>query len=217
MRMIGIVKGETVFDLACGQGFFSKAFFDAGAKVFGADAGQELVDFAKKLVPEATFRVADSHRLLFLVDGSVDKIAIVLALQNIKKLEETIVECARILKPSGKLFVVLNHPAFRIPRASAWGFDESLGVQYRRIDSYLSESQIQIDMHPGSNKKILTTSFHRPLQSYTKAFAKVGFAVTNTEEWISHRKSQKGPRQKAEDKARNEIPLFMALEIQKLR
>jgi ubiquinone/menaquinone biosynthesis C-methylase UbiE len=188
-------------------------FFDAGAKVSGADAGEELVEFAKRLVPEAAFRVADSHRLLFVADASMDKIAIVLALQNIKKLQETIIECARVLKPTGKLFIVLNHPSFRVPRASAWGFDEKMNVQYRRVDSYLSESQIQIDMHPGSDKKVFTTSFHRPLQVYMKALAKSGFVITRLEEWISHRKSEAGPRQQAEDKARNEIPLFLALEV----
>ncbi len=39
--------------------------------------------------------------------------------------------------------------------------------------------------------------------------AKHGFAVTRLEEWISNKKSQKGPRVTAEDKARKEIPLFL--------
>jgi hypothetical protein len=35
------------------------------------------------------------------------------------------------------------------------------------------------------------------------------------EEWISHKKSEKGTRQLAEDVARKEFPLFMALELRK--
>jgi hypothetical protein len=35
------------------------------------------------------------------------------------------------------------------------------------------------------------------------------------EEWESHKKSQPGPRAKAEDQARKEIPLFLYLEAVK--
>jgi hypothetical protein len=35
--------------------------------------------------------------------------------------------------------------------------------------------------------------------------------VTMLEEWNSHRKSEPGPRAKAEDLARKEIPLFLCL------
>lgn len=35
------------------------------------------------------------------------------------------------------------------------------------------------------------------------------------EEWISHKKSEKGPRQSAEDTARREFSLFLMLEARK--
>ncbi|MCX6716038.1 MAG: hypothetical protein NT077_03410, partial [Candidatus Taylorbacteria bacterium] len=90
--------------------------------------------------------------------------------------------------------------------------------QYRRIDSYLSDGQIEIDMTPGENdpaKKKTTMSFHRPLQSYFKALNKAGFAVSRLEEWISHKKSQNGPRAAEEDRIRKEIPMFLMLEAVK--
>ena len=75
-------------------------------------------------------------------------------------------------------------------------------------------------MTPGEKlqkKKIKTVSFHRPLQYYIKLLSKNGFALTRLEEWISHKKSQKGPKQSIEDTARKEIPLFMALEIKSIK
>ncbi|MFM2357738.1 MAG: hypothetical protein RJA61_475, partial [Candidatus Parcubacteria bacterium] len=51
---------------------------------------------------------------------------------------------------------------------------------------------------------------------YVKNLANAGFAVVRLEEWISHKKSEVGPRQKAEDKARIEFPLFMCLECKPL-
>ena len=127
-----------------------------------------------------------------------------------------LLECYRVLRPTGKIYLVLNHPAFRVPKASAWGFDEAEMVQYRRVDRYLSELPIKIDMHPGATEKTYTMSYHRPLQFYGKALRKAGLAITNIEEWISHRASDSGPRAEAENRARKEIPLFLFLEVGKV-
>ena len=67
-------------------------------------------------------------------------------------------------------------------------------------------------MHPGDNPKEVTTSFHRPLQFYSKSLFKNGFCITRIEEWNSFKKSEPGPRAQAEDKARKEIPLFLFIE-----
>ena len=91
------------------------------------------------------------------------------------------------------------------------------GVQYRRVERYLSELHIPIQMHPGADPREKTLSFHRPLQSYAKALASAGFAIARIEEWNSHKKSQPGPHAKAEDLARKEIPLFLLLEAKKIR
>ena len=135
-------------------------------------------------------------------------------LQNVN---DVLIECKRVLKTTGRIILVLNHPAFRVPQGSDWYFND--GIQSRIVSKYLSESKIYIDMTPGENnpkKKIQTISFHRPLQYYVKLFSKNGFAVTRLEEWISHKQSQTGPRQTAEDKARKEIPMFMCLEVKKI-
>ncbi|MEK7623113.1 MAG: SAM-dependent methyltransferase, partial [Patescibacteria group bacterium] len=121
-------------------------------------------------------------------------------------------ECRRVLKANGRLLLVLNHPVFRVPKASAWGWDEANHVQYRRIDKYLSVARLKIEMHPGDDPSIHTWSFHRPLQVYMKALHKAGFAVTRLEEWISNRQGPKGKTFVALEQARKEIPLFLFLE-----
>jgi hypothetical protein len=105
----------------------------------------------------------------------------------------------------------MNHPAFRIPKQSSWGYDDTDGVQYRRVDQYIAESKSEIEMHPGMKDSPKTISFHRPLQYYMKLLGKTGFAVDRFEEWISHKDSDSGPRAKAENRARKEIPLFLYL------
>lgn len=219
LRLVAPKNGDKIFDLACGQGFFAREFAKAGAKVAASDIAEELVRIAKELSKKAgadvEYHVSGADNISFIKDGSIDKITIVLALQNIENLNGTLAECARILKKGGSLFVVLNHPAFRIPKLSSWGW-EGDKVQYRRIDQYMTESKTEIAMHPGNRKSETTVSFHRPLQVYFKTFKKNGLAVTGLEEWISNKKSEPGPRAKAEDKARKEIPLFMMVEAIKI-
>ncbi len=239
VRLLGNIKDKRVLDLACGQGLFSRVFADMGARVTGVDAASKLIALAKAKKGSAIqYFVAPADKIPFVKDASQDAITIILSLQNIENIAGVLKEASRVLKPGGRLFIVLNHPAFRVPKASSWGWDatakalrapvkdaknvpaqkertESYGVQYRRVDRYLSESRAEIVMHPGENPKEKTISFHRPLQIYAKALEKSGFMIARIEEWNSHRKSENGPRKDAEDRARKEFPLFLFIEASK--
>ena len=232
IRILDPKPGMKVADVACGQGYFSRAFAANGADVVACDISPELIELAKAkplgaptskgpaVKPgQLAFSVAPADSLSFMSDGSVDALTIILAIQNIENLAGTMAEAARVLRAGGRLILVTNHPAFRIPKASSWVWDDKSATQYRRIDAYMSDSKVEIDMTPGADKpadKKLTVSFHRPLQSYFKAMSKAGLAVSRLEEWISHKESQKGPRQEAEDRIRKEIPMFLMLEAKKI-
>lgn len=224
-------EGKRVADIACGQGYFANAFAAAGAvEVFGADISPELIALARKnaastlsaeLAKKVRFEVAPADKIPVAKSGAYDVATIVLALQNIKDLTGTVREAARILTRGGRLVLVLNHPCFRIPKASAWGYDEAKQLQFRRVDHYGLPFTAEIDMNPGTSsgvgpaKKVKTLSLHRPLQDYFKALSAAGLITVGLEEWISHKKSESGPRAKAEDQARKEFPLFLTIVAQK--
>ncbi|MFI5260457.1 MAG: class I SAM-dependent methyltransferase [Candidatus Paceibacteria bacterium] len=217
MRVLDLKPGERVIDIACGQGFFTRACRETGATVAGADISAELITLAREQsAPELSFYVAPAHTLGFAKDAAYDTAIIVLAIQNIEQMDATFAEASRVLAPNGRLVLVLNHPAFRVLKHSSWGYDADTQEQYRRVDRYLSAEKVLVDMHPGQQNGEQTISYHRSLQDISKALRKNGFAIGRLEEWISHRSSEKGPRQKAEDTARKEIPLFMMLEAVKV-
>lgn len=218
LRALNLKKDETVLDLACGQGFFSREFDTAGAHVTGCDVSSELITLAKAQSGKSiTYHTTQAHELFFSGVEGYETVVCILALQNIEDLAGTYREVSRVLVTGGRFVFVINHPAFRIPKESRWEWDDATGIQFRRVDRYLSASNVSIDMHPGMKNSAITVSYHRSLQDFFKAGAKVGFAVTRLEEWISHKRSERGPRQKAEDTARKEIPLFLMIEAKKIK
>jgi ubiquinone/menaquinone biosynthesis C-methylase UbiE len=220
LRCIAPKAGEKALDVACGEGFFSRALAESGCDVVGADVSTELVTEARKVAPASgatpSYVVAPAHELGFVDPDSQDLALCVLALQNIANPHEVFPAIAKALKVGGRLGIVLNHPAFRIPKQSSWGWDPETRAQYRRVDKYLSESKDRIQMHPGSDPSATTLSYHRPLQYFVKQLGKAGFAITNLEEWVSHRVSDSGPRAEAENAIRKEIPLFLFIEAKRL-
>jgi ubiquinone/menaquinone biosynthesis C-methylase UbiE len=216
LRMLAPKRGDLILDLACGQGYFARLIAAAGAEVIGIDLSKELIAIAKEKSPTISYRIASSEST-GLKKESIDAVVTVLAFENIKKIDETVAEIQHVLKKEGRFLLVMLHPAFRIPQHADWGFDTKKELQYRRVDKYLSEVKVDIELNPyKGGKKITSTTFHRPLQWYMKIFKKHGLAMTGIEEWISHKKSGVGPRQKAEDAARKEFPMFIALELKKL-
>ncbi len=87
--------------------------------------------------------------------------------------------------------------------------------QYRRVDADLSPAPREIVMNPGAVASgalpVTTTTYHRPIGAYVKAFAAAGLRIDALVEWPSVRTSQSGPRAAEENRARREIPMFLAL------
>lgn len=218
LRMLAAKKGDKVLDVACGQGYFARLVAASGVVVVGVDVSADLIALANSNAStHESYRVGNAEALPALKLGLFDSAFSVLAFENIKSIHKVLDGMHDCLVRDGKAVIVLLHPAFRIPQHSDWGYDMKRAVQYRKTEKYLSEISIPIELSPFKGaSKVNTTTFHRSLQWYVKAFRNAGFCIVNLEEWISHKKSEIGPRQIAEDAARKEIPLFLALEVKKI-
>lgn len=218
MKLLGVGSGKVFLDLACGEGSFAHMVSKAGGGVVGVDASPTLVRQAQmKKMKLGEFFVADVSRGIRDVASMMfDGAAIILALQNIENMRGVCFSAAKVLKSGAPFVIVLNHPAFRIPRQSSWGFEESRKLMYRRVDSYLSEHAIPMQMHPGAAPGVKTTSYHRPISAYISALVDAGFTVDAMEEWTSHKESTSGPRAKAENRIRQEIPMFLAIRARRV-
>ena len=216
LRMLAIQEGESVADVCCGQGVLVKPVLDAGAgKFFGVDASPRLIAAAKDRHgkdPRASFLTADACKPGSWADGSYDAATCLMAVHDVPDIVAMFSNVAKALKPGGRAVLVFMHPCFRIPKKSHWGFDNDQKIQFRRMDSYGTPLEIQITTHPGKGGPEQTIFYHRPLSELLTAIGKSGMTVNVCEELYSHRRSQGGGAfSKAEHKAAEEFPLFIAL------
>ena len=219
LKLLAPEKGKQYLDIACGEGAFTRLLVKSGVRTFGFDASPSLIERAQRLAPtNAKYAIGDATRFSKLCQGlKFDGAACLMAIQNIDPIAPVFHDAATVLAPGAPFVLVMNHPSFRIPRQSAWGFEEVRQIQYRRVDMYMSMLKIPILAHPGADRSIKTVSYHRPLSSYINALGANGFAVTALEEWTSNRVSDSGPKAKAENRARAEFPMFLALRAVKIK
>ncbi len=224
LRLLGCEAGTRVLDVACGQGVLSRLLNERGVQTVGVDASRKLIEAATaRSGPLGQFLIGDARELPGMIDdlggpGSLDAAACVMALMNMDPVEPVLRGCAALLKPAAPLVVVVLHPAFRAPGRTAWGWDKApdgTARQYRRVDAYLTLDRREIVMNPGGTaagaNAVTTPTFLRPVGWYAARLVDAGFVIDAVEEWVSRRVSQPGPRADEENRARGEIPLFLAV------
>lgn len=226
-RLLALQAGERVVDIACGQGVLCARLAARGdlGGVVGVDASPSLIAVAQqRLGDRVTLMEGDARRLDTLGLSGFDAATCVLALMNIDDLEAACRGAASVLRPGGRFVGVILHPAFRSPQTTAWGWtnDGRTGVpiQFRRVDRYMSERHTDIVMNPGEaaagKPAVVTVTHHRPVSVYVNALAAAGMCIDALEEWVSDRRSQAGPRADAENMARTEIPMFLAIRARRM-
>jgi 2-polyprenyl-3-methyl-5-hydroxy-6-metoxy-1,4-benzoquinol methylase len=104
-----VQPGERVLDAGCGEGRFTAALADAGARVVGIDVAEEPLRRARAGRPELDLRVLAPAGPWELQDASFD---VVWAGETIEHVADTagwLSEVRRVLRPGGRL--LLSTPA----------------------------------------------------------------------------------------------------------
>jgi len=230
LRMLDLQAGQSILDLACGQGVLCRWLAAEAARnpgqtptqIVGIDAAPGLIEAARRREQTdrlgITYLLGDARELPKnpdLKESSFDAITCILAIQNMTPLTPIWQGAKHLLKPHGRLIVVMMHPCFRIPRQSTWHWDPAKNQQLRLISSYLTSSKTEIEMRPGQlahgGPGEQTTTFHRPLQAYINTLGSAGLLIDHIEEWTSHKKNEPGPRKDELERSRREIPMFLAI------
>jgi len=215
--VLKLLEGEKkpqahLLDLACGQGVLARHLPKA-MRYFGVDGSSALIHSAKQynLKTSHQFVVHDLSHPLDLPSKDFTHATCILAVQNLHDPLPLFRTAHAHMRQGAPFIIVLNHPCFRIPRQSGWGVDEQKKLQYRRVDRYMTELKIPIQVQPSRNEASEETwSFHHPLSYFTQQLRAAGFILSHIEEWCSDKKSV-GKTATMENRSRQEFPLFMTL------
>jgi ubiquinone/menaquinone biosynthesis C-methylase UbiE len=216
LRMLAMQPGESLADVCCGQGVLIRPMLASGvSRYLGVDASEKLIASARQRHggdSPVRLMAADASVEGAWADGSYDASVCLMAVHDVADLDGLFLNMARSLKQGGRAVIVMMHPCFRIPKRTHWGFDNEQKIQYRRMDRYATSEEIPVMTHPSRPKDGTTVFHHRPLAPLITALGAAGLAVQACEEPVSHRRSQGGgPFSRAEHKAAEEFPLFLAL------
>lgn len=215
LELLELRDGDKLLDLGCGEGVLAR-HLPFSVEYWGVDGAVNLVKAAREKDgnPKHQYLVGDITGEVGNLPGEMDRVVVMLAIQNVKHPDRVIAFASRKLKRGGELVIVMNHPMFRIPRLSGWGIREGSKQQYRWVARYMSRQSIPIKVHPGSRQSVVAWSFHEPLANYVGYLTKESMVVMGLNEWVSD-KTSVGKAGKMENLARAEIPMFMAIRARK--
>jgi len=114
-------RGE-VCDMGCGPGHVARYLRDAGTTVFGLDISPRMLEQARQLNPDISFREGNMMAL-DLQDRALAGIAAFYAIVNIPKESLPLVfrEMERVLQPGGLLLLAFHTGDEILPERELWG------------------------------------------------------------------------------------------------
>ena len=192
-RLLGLTPGETVLDVACGNGLFSRRMADLGCRVVACDVAARMIELARArsdayagrieyLVCDAT----DEQALLALGEGRFDAAVCSMAMMDMPEIRPLLSALARLIKPDGRAVFSLTHPCFN--RNGAMRVREAGGEGKTPLaDDFLKLPVSYIT--PATTKGVaivgqpeLQHYFDRPLSLLLGTCFEAGFVVNGLEE-----------------------------------
>ncbi len=191
-RLLAPRAGETILDVACGNGQFSRQLAALGATVVATDFSATFLARAAARTIEYTERITyqqldatDEAALLTLGAGRFDAAICNMALMDMPTIAPLLSALRRLLKPGGRFVFAVPHPCFnnnatRLTLEEEDRAGEIWETRGVRITEYLQIPPGKGAGMPG--EPVPHYYFHRPLHELLGACFAAGFALDGLEE-----------------------------------
>ena len=168
MEFLGNITGESILDIACGNGSFSALLSRMGADVTAIDYSDRLIDIAKMRWKESNveFLVCDATNeecILSLGEHRFTKAVSTMALMDISDIKPMVKALSKVLKHNGLFVFATQHPCF-----------------VTLTDRYMTEHSYQGEAITG--QPVLHTYYHRSLQDLLSPLFENGFVIEGLQE-----------------------------------
>lgn len=193
-ELLGDVKGKTLLDAGCGEGYLARYYTKKGADVVAIDLSSTLIETSETITEqeglEVDYRVGDVCHIESIPDATFDIVLSNLVLLNIPCLEDALKEYYRILKIGGYLVFSIVHPAFNFYGPGSWEMGEKDPDTNRReglffkVDNYFDEQEYERYWRTRNGEKFPApiSFFHRTLGTYLNGLIYAGFMLVDFRE-----------------------------------
>ncbi|HUG14773.1 MAG TPA: class I SAM-dependent methyltransferase [Thermomicrobiales bacterium] len=191
-RLLPLQPGDTVLDIACGNGQFSRRMAQLGATVVATDFSRRFLELARARTTEHADRVeyrhvdaTDESQLLALGEGRFDAAVCLMALMDMADIEPLLRTLPRLLRPAGRFVFVIPHPCFNSNATRLSLEEEDRGGEL--IATYAVKITGYMTIPPGKamgmpGEPLPHYYFDRPLSEVFNACFRNGFVLNGIEE-----------------------------------
>jgi ubiquinone/menaquinone biosynthesis C-methylase UbiE len=177
LTLCGVLKGQQVCDLACGQGILTRELARSHAAVVGIDLSGGLLALARRYEASSPLGIVygegNAQALTAVPDGTFDGVTCCLALMDIPDLTACLRAVGRILRPGGWFVFAITHPCFQVPQGRWTG--QKGGTIRREVRGYFREIAWRSDNPHGVRGQV--GAYHRTLTTYLNACITAGLTL----------------------------------------
>lgn len=184
--------GQTILDIACGNGNYSRLLGRRGVNVIACDFAENFLEAARQRTTPEDGRVeyvridaTNMAQLLALGQGRFDAAVCSMAMMDMVAIDPMMDALRELLKPKGRFVFSLPHPCFN---SNAMKFTSDLEVRNDQIKQlYGVEIHRYLTQRPEMCVGIINQPqahhyFHRPLWVIFAACFSAGFVIDGLEE-----------------------------------
>ena len=188
-RFIGDLRGKTVLDAGCGEGYNTRLLAKRGARMTGVDISQKMIDLARREEQREPlgirYEVASFSALSLFDDASFDTVASFMALMDGPDFEGAAREIFRVLRPGGELVFSITHPCF-MTKGFGWVEDEAAGTTRLMVSDYFRDQPYVERWRfkgpaPKDAEHFAVLVFPRTLSEYLNTLIRAGFVLGRSE------------------------------------
>jgi SAM-dependent methyltransferase len=187
--LVGDLRGKTVLDAGCGEGYNTRLLAQGGAQVTGVDISPRMIELARAEEEREPlgirYETASFSDLSLFGGGTFDAVVSSMALMDAADLEGALREFQRVLRVGSDLFFSVTHPCF-MTKGFDWLHDGDGKATRLLVSGYFDAEpwveRWRFNPAPEGTPLFAIPVFPRALSNYVNALVDAGFALREIRE-----------------------------------
>jgi len=185
-ELLEIEEGQTILDIACGNGNFTRRLAELGVNVIA-------FDYSPKMIERARLRSRNSKNISFHVVDATDKESLLnlgkdkfdhavanMAFMDIADVTTIVRSLFEMLRPEGTVVFSITHPCFQTPGMRKVQETEDVNGEITTRNSIQTFNYLFPEPYEAigiRGQPVAHLMFHRPLSYYLNLFFSSGFIL----------------------------------------